>query len=100
MEQMSKETFSRQDTKSPDDSRPVSVEDQRNDIEKDDNPLEVIDDEKGVLSIKSSKQSTYESLPIVPRHLRRGILARFALVSETTEPTRYPRRTKWTITFV
>jgi hypothetical protein len=38
--------------------------------------------------------------PIVPRHLRRGLLARFALVPETTRPTRYPRRTKWLLTFV
>jgi multidrug resistance protein len=38
--------------------------------------------------------------PIVPRHLRRGFLARFALIPETTHPTRYPRRTKWLLTFV
>jgi hypothetical protein len=38
--------------------------------------------------------------PIVPRHLRRGLLGRLALVPETTRPTRYPRRTKWLLTFV
>ena len=38
--------------------------------------------------------------PIVPRHLRRGLLGRISLVPETTRPTRYPRRTKWLLTFV
>jgi multidrug resistance protein len=100
MEQMSPETCSQKDTKSPEYSRPVSVEEQSHDVEKDASPLGFIDNEKRVLSIESSKHSTYEPPPIVPRHLRRGLLARFALVAETTEPTRYPRRTKWAITFV
>lgn len=38
--------------------------------------------------------------PVVPRHERRGLLARFSFVPETTQPYLYPRRTKWLITFV
>jgi multidrug resistance protein len=37
--------------------------------------------------------------PIVPRAERRGLLARFSVVPETTQPYLYPRRTKWFITF-
>jgi multidrug resistance protein len=37
--------------------------------------------------------------PIVPRDERRGLLARFSIVPETTQPYLYPRRTKWMITF-
>jgi multidrug resistance protein len=101
MEQKSKEIGSQQDTQSLDCSRPVSVEEQGHDIEKGCGPSSPPDDdEKPALSIKSSRLSTYEPPPKVPRHLRRGLLARFALISETTEPTRYPRRTKWIITLV
>jgi multidrug resistance protein len=47
----------------------------------------------------SSVRSASFYPPIVPVHERRGLLARFSLVPETTEPYLYPRRTKWIITF-
>jgi multidrug resistance protein len=47
----------------------------------------------------SSIRSSSFYPPIVPRHKRRGLLARFSIVPETTEPYLYPRRTKWMITF-
>lgn len=51
----------------------------------------------------ASRTSSYRSSsyypPIVPRHLRRGLLARFSLVPEVTQPYHYPNRTKWLITF-
>jgi multidrug resistance protein len=50
-----------------------------------------------------SRTSSYRSSsyypPIVPRHLRRGLLSRFTLVPEVTQPYHYPNRTKWLITF-
>ncbi|KAE9966666.1 hypothetical protein BLS_006876 [Venturia inaequalis] len=50
-----------------------------------------------------SRTSSYRSAsyypPIVPRHLRRGLLSRFTLVPEVTQPYHYPNRTKWLITF-
>jgi hypothetical protein len=50
-----------------------------------------------------SRTSSYRSSsyypPIVPRHLRRGLLARFSVVPEVTQPYHYPNRTKWIITF-
>jgi len=57
-------------------------------------------DAKQAVSIHSITSSVWEPPPIVPRHLRRGVLARFCLIAETTLPTRYPRRTKWIITFI
>ena len=36
----------------------------------------------------------------VPRSERRGLLGRFALLAEITEPKHYPRSTKWWITFI
>lgn len=35
----------------------------------------------------------------IPRSQRRGLFGRFTLVAEVEEPKRYPRRTKWFITF-
>lgn len=41
-------------------------------------------------------------LPVVkvPRSDRRGLFARFATIAEVTEPTHYPNKTKWLITFI
>lgn len=47
----------------------------------------------------SSYRSAYYYPPIVPHHLRRGLLSRFTLVPEVTQPYHYPNRTKWLITF-
>jgi multidrug resistance protein len=47
----------------------------------------------------SSVRSSSFYPPIVPLHERRGLLARFAIVPETTQTYLYPRRTKWMITF-
>jgi multidrug resistance protein len=43
-----------------------------------------------------------EQRPIeyVPRHLKRGLFGRFALIQETQTPTRYPQKTKWLITAI
>lgn len=50
-----------------------------------------------------SRTSSYRSVsyypPIVPRHLRRGLLSRLTLIPEVTQPYHYPNRTKWLITF-
>ena len=51
------------------------------------------------LSIKSASSLTYYP-PLVPRHERRGLFARITFIPETTDPVRYPRRTKWLITFI
>ncbi|KAF2399627.1 MFS general substrate transporter [Trichodelitschia bisporula] len=45
-----------------------------------------------------SRASTTFAVPVVPKHLRRGLFARFALIPETPQPTLYTRRTKWSIT--
>ena len=37
---------------------------------------------------------------IVPRAQRRGLLARFTLIPEITNPVHYARRTKWFLTFI
>ncbi|KAF1940995.1 MFS general substrate transporter [Clathrospora elynae] len=37
---------------------------------------------------------------IVPRSQRRGLLARFTLIPEVTNPEHYARRTKWFLTFI
>ena len=36
----------------------------------------------------------------VPRSKRRGLFGRFTIIAEVEEPKRYPRKTKWFITFV
>ncbi|KAF1849024.1 MFS general substrate transporter [Cucurbitaria berberidis CBS 394.84] len=37
---------------------------------------------------------------IVPRSQRRGLLSRFTLIPEVTNPVHYARRTKWFLTFI
>jgi multidrug resistance protein len=50
---------------------------------------------------ESEGESESESYPpIVPRSQRRGLLGRFTVIPEVYEPTRYPRRTKWTLTII
>lgn len=58
---------------------------------------------EGTIRPHPSRTSSYRSAsyypPIVPRHLRRGLLSRFTLVPEVTQPYHYPNQTKWLITF-
>ena len=54
------------------------------------------DDSNRPLSIRSEiKQAV-----IVPKHERRGWLARVSIVAEVYEPKHYENRTKWFITFI
>ncbi|KAG0652254.1 MFS transporter 2 [Hyphodiscus hymeniophilus] len=49
-----------------------------------------------------SKSSSVRSRPlsIVPRHKRRGLLARFSIIPEVDRPYDYKRSTKWLITMI
>ncbi|OAX82902.1 hypothetical protein ACJ72_02744 [Emergomyces africanus] len=44
--------------------------------------------------------NSYSAAVIVPRNKRRGLFGRFALLPEVEDPQKYPRRTKWLITFI
>lgn len=59
-------------------------------------------DEKDVeSSVPTDHQGSIRQQAIkVPRHKRRGLLAKFSIIAEVEEPKDYPRRTKWFITFV
>jgi multidrug resistance protein len=96
MDSKSKEMLADQDSDRSQSIRLASVGDS-NDAEKDVGGTEK--QTQRPASIRSGTSSIYDPPPIVPRHQRRGLLARLALVPETTIPTHYPRKTKWTITF-
>ena len=49
---------------------------------------------------QSSIRSTHPEAEVVPRGKRRGLLARFTVVSEVTNAWDYPNRTKWFLTFI
>ena len=55
-------------------------------------------------SLQASRTVSVQSRPIsvkrVPRASRAGLLARFSLLYEAEEPKHYPRKIKWTITFI
>lgn len=48
----------------------------------------------------SSTRSVPRQLERVPRNQRRGLLGRLSIIPEVTNAYDYPRRTKWTITFI
>ena len=64
--------------------------------------IEPIPEEKEPAQRSKSKSSSVRSRPlsIVPRHKRRGLLAKFALIPEVDRPYDYKRGTKWLITLV
>lgn len=49
---------------------------------------------------QSSARSVVRDAVTVPRAQRRGLLARCTLIAEVTNPYDYPRKKKWTLTFV
>ena len=49
---------------------------------------------------QSSTRSVRREAEKVPRSERRGLLGRFTIVAEVTDPYDYPRRHKWFLTFV
>ncbi|PGH15350.1 hypothetical protein AJ79_02516 [Helicocarpus griseus UAMH5409] len=49
---------------------------------------------------RRQRTNSFSAAVIVPRNKRRGLLGRLALLPEVGEPKRYPRKTKWLITFV
>ena len=49
---------------------------------------------------KITTESTCPAPEKIPKSQRRGLLGRFTLVAEVTEPKDYRRATKWYITFV
>jgi multidrug resistance protein len=93
---MTKDKIAEMGIQSPNSSRPSSIEEVR-DIEKVEDLGPKENDPRNAISSPAS--SIWES-PVIPRHLRRGLLGHFALIPETTEPTHYDRRTKWMITAV
>ncbi|KAK2753048.1 hypothetical protein FQN55_005008 [Onygenales sp. PD_40] len=44
--------------------------------------------------------NSYSDAVKVPRNKMRGLLARFSVLPEVKEPKKYPRRTKWMVTFI
>ena len=71
-----------------------------NDSEPEQPETPVIEPESQTEKDTSRKEEDLPQIEIVPRHLRRGLLSRFAIVPETPKPTLYPNKTKWIITFV
>lgn len=49
---------------------------------------------------QSSNRSIIRDVEKVPRNERRGLLARFTIIAEVTNPFDYPRKTKWLLTLV
>jgi hypothetical protein len=99
MDEKFKEAAAEQDVERADSSRSASVVENHG-IEKDGPSMNSVQDMNQGPPLKSAASSIYEPAPIVPRHLRRGLLGRFALIAESTEPTHYPRKTKWIITTI
>lgn len=64
--------------------------------------IEPIPDEKQPAQRSKSKSSSVRSRPlsIVPRHKRRGLLGKLALIPEVDRPHDYKRSTKWLITLI
>ena len=49
---------------------------------------------------RSSAESVAPSAVKVPKSDRQGLFAHFCVLAEVKEPKHYPRRTKWSITFI
>lgn len=64
--------------------------------------IEPIPEEKEPAQRSKSKSSSVRSRPlsIVPRHKRRGLLGKLALIPEVDRPYDYKRSTKWMITMI
>jgi multidrug resistance protein len=58
------------------------------------------DDLEALEQVTTSKSEILPEPQFVPRNCRRGLLARFSVVPETTTPIYYARKTKWIITFI
>jgi hypothetical protein len=86
------------DKKRPDDED--SIHSEHSHISSD--SIEPIPEENETVQRSRSKSSSVRSRPlsIVPRHKRRGLLGKFALIPEVDRPHDYKRSTKWTITLI
>jgi multidrug resistance protein len=82
-------------------SRRSSLHQSPHDMEQSSSPAAAQEEEEEPKTQSYALSTTSSALPEfrkTPRHLRRGLLARWAIIDETATPYAYSRRTKWSIT--